>query len=101
MTPSLPPPGPPNPPEPAPAKPTWMEKAAAVVYCIFCLEIGLFLLVYPWMPSWDDNYLVHLHPALTGLLTSVQFRGALSGLGILNLIAAVGEIIGLRRYSSR
>lgn len=80
---------------------SWMEKAAAVVYCIFCIEIGLFLLVYPWLRSWEQNYLVQLHPALTGFLTSVQFRGALSGLGILNLFAAVSEIRGLRRYSSR
>ena len=80
---------------------SWMEKAAAVVYCIFCIEIGLFLLVYPWLRSWDQNYLIQLHPALTGFLTSVQFRGAVSGLGILNLFAAVSEIRGLRRYSSR
>lgn len=80
---------------------SWMEKAAAVVYCIFCIEIGLFLLVYPWLRSWEQNYLIQIQPALTGFLTSVQFRGAVSGLGILNLFAAVSEIRGLRRYSSR
>jgi hypothetical protein len=78
-----------------------MEKAAAVVYCVFCIEIGLFLLVYPWLGSWDRNYLIQLKPALTGYLTSVQFRGAISGLGILNLFAALSEILALRRYSSR
>lgn len=82
-------------------KATWMEKTAAVVYCVFCIEIGLFLLVYPWLRSWDQNYLIQLQPALTEFLTSVQFRGAVSGLGILNLFAAVSEIRGLRRYSSR
>jgi hypothetical protein len=89
------------PPPPAHPKATWMEKAAAVVYCIFCIEIGLFLLIYPWMPSWDKNYLIQLQPSFADFLTSVQFRGAVSGLGILNLFAAAGEIIGLRRYSSR
>ncbi len=82
-------------------KASWMEKAAAVVYCVFCIEIGLFLLVYPWMRSWEQNYLIQMQPALTGFLTSVQFRGAVSGLGILNLFAAVSEILALRRYSSR
>lgn len=90
-----------QPPPPAPSKASWMEKAAAVVYCIFCIEIGLFLLIYPWMSSWDKNYLIQLHPTLAGFLTSVQFKGAVSGLGILNLFAAFSEIIGLRRYSSR
>jgi hypothetical protein len=89
------------PPPPDPPKATWLDKTAAVVYCIFCIEIGLFLLIYPWMPSWDKNYLIQLQPSFTDFLTSVQFRGAVSGLGILNLFAAAGEIIGLRRYSSR
>jgi hypothetical protein len=88
-------------PEPPERTASWMEKAAAVVYCIFCIEIGLFLLVYPWLRSWEQNYLIQFHPALTGFLTSVQLRGAVSGLGILNLFAAVSEIRGLRRYSSR
>lgn len=113
MTPSGPLPDPPDnigPPTPQPAVPpsppaprraSWMEKAAAVVYCVFCIEIGLFLLIYPWMRSWDHNYLIQLNPSLTTFLTSVQFKGAVSGLGILNLFAAVSEIIGLRRYSAR
>lgn len=103
MTPNgaAPDPRPAAPPEPSPVKASWMEKAAAVVYCIFCLEIGLFLLVYPWLPSWEKNYLIQLQPSFTDFLTSAQFRGAVSGLGILNLIAAVSEIFGLRRYSSR
>lgn len=84
-----------------PAQVTWLEKTAAVVYCIFCIEIGLFLLIYPWMASWERNYLVQMKPSLTGLLNSVQFRGAVSGLGILNLIVALSEILALRRYSSR
>lgn len=80
---------------------TWLDKTAAVVYCVFCIEIGLFLLIYPWMAAWEKNYLVQMEPALTGLLNSVQFRGAVSGLGILNLIVALSEILALRRYSSR
>lgn len=80
---------------------SWIEKAAAVAYCIFCIEIGLFLLVYPWMSGWDKNYLVHMKPEFTEFLTSVRFKGAVSGLGILNLFAAASEIVALRRYSSR
>lgn len=84
-----------------PAQVTWLDKTASVVYCVFCIEIGLFLLIYPWMAAWEKNYLVQMEPSLTGLLNSVQFRGAVSGLGILNLIVALSEILALRRYSSR
>lgn len=76
-------------------------KFGAVLYCLFCFAIGLFLLVYPWMPGWDRNSIFQLRPEWTGLLTSVQFRGAVSGLGILNLFAAVSETLSLRRFSSR
>ena len=100
-TPAMPPAAAPAAPQSGPAEVSWVEKAAAVVYCIFCIEIGLFLLIYPWMTSWERNYLVQIKPSLTEFLTSVQFRGAVSGLGILNLFAAVSEIVSLRRYSSR
>jgi len=80
---------------------SWIEKAAAVAYCIFCIEIGLFLLVYPWMSGWDKNYLVQMKPEFTDFLTSVRVKGAVSGLGVLNLFAAVSEIVALRRYSAR
>ena len=27
-----------------------------MLFVIFCLELGLFLLIYPWTESWSDNY---------------------------------------------
>jgi len=85
----------------ATALPGWVEKAGAVLFCVFCLEIGLFLLVYPWLESWRTNYLVQWQPEWRPLLTSHEFRGALSGLGILNLFIGLYEIVGLRRFSAR
>jgi hypothetical protein len=94
-------PAPAGPPAAQPQTAPWLEKTVAVVYCVFCIEIGLFLLIYPWMRSWEYNYLIQLKPSLAGFLTSVQCRGAVSGLGILNLIVAVSEILALRRFSAR
>ena len=49
--------------------------------------------------TWDDNYLLvllsdktHL-PILRRAVTSNWFRGAITGLGILNLLIAVWEIL--------
>jgi hypothetical protein len=77
-----------------------MQKASAVLFCVFCLEIGLFLLVYPWMDGWERNYLVQWRPQWAPILASQQFRGALSGLGVLNLFIAFTEVFRLRRFSA-
>ena len=38
------------------------EKIAAVLFCIFCFEVGLFLVVYPWLDTWGRNYWFWLRP---------------------------------------
>lgn len=86
--------------EPQPT--SFMEKLSAVLFCIFCLEVGLFLLFYPWLDGlWSRNWFLRLNPEWHALVMSEHFRGAVSGLGILNLFIAVLEIVRLRRFSSR
>src|SRR5260370_12232037 len=41
----------------APQKYHWYQKISAFLLIIFCLEIGCFLLVFPWMgDAWDNNF---------------------------------------------
>lgn len=63
------------------------------------LEAGLLLVLIPWSPFWDRNYLAQLVPGLTGLITSNYVRGAVTGLGLVNLWAALGELTDL--FSAR
>jgi hypothetical protein len=56
------------------------------------LEAGLLLLLIPWSTFWDRNYFVEMIPSARSILTSNYVRGAVSGLGILNLVAALGEL---------
>ena len=80
----------------------WMPKLSAILFCIFCLELGLFLLVYPWLGNlWNRNWLFSLRPEWQRFLLSEQFRGAVSGLGILNIFVGFLEITRLRRFSRR
>lgn len=79
----------------------WARKLWSIVFIIFCVEIGLFLLVYPWTEFWGDNFFFSLDPRLTALLLSGYARGLLSGLGVLNLYIAVSEIVRLRRFAVR
>jgi hypothetical protein len=52
----------------------------------------LLLILIPWSAFWDRNYFVEAMPALGILLTNNFVRGAVSGLGVVNLFAALGEL---------
>lgn len=80
-----------------PPRPHPLWRALAVVVAI---EVGLVLLTLPWTPFWEHNYwitrAIGAHPALTAVLLSPYIRGALSGLGLINLWIAASEITPFR-----
>ena len=80
---------------------TWFQKFSAVLFCVFCFELGLFLLVYPWTGPWNTNYFLTAKPEWREFLLSHQFRGAISGLGVLNMFIAFGEVFRLRRFATK
>lgn len=54
-------------------------------------------MVIPWSAFWDRNYFLAWSAALGELLTSNYTRGAITGLGLLNVWAALGELADLLR----
>ena len=62
------------------------------MFVALLLETGLLLVLLPWSAFWERNYFVEWSPVLTGLLISNYTRGAVSGLGILNVWSALGEL---------
>lgn len=86
-----------NEPQPQQAHHNWYRKLGLILYIIICFEVGAFLIVFPWTPQWDSNTLPSLFPWLRGLWTSSFFRGALSGLGLLDIYISLGEVSRLRR----
>lgn len=79
----------------------WYHKMSAVVFITFCLEIGLFLLVFPWTEYWDTNYFSGYLPQLRDLWNNMYVRGAVSGLGVANLYISFVELFRLRRFARR
>ena len=59
--------------------------------------LGVFLLIAPWTPLWDKGTLVFATTPLGAWLESGWFRGAVSGLGVLDLLAALSDASALRR----
>lgn len=62
------------------------------MFVALLIEAGLLLILIPWSTFWDRNYFVESLPALGTLLTNNFVRGAVSGLGVVNLLAALGEL---------
>lgn len=61
----------------------------------FFFEFGIALLVVPWSSFWDRNYFAEAVPRLHMIITNNFVRGAVSGLGVINLAAGVVELISI------
>lgn len=63
-----------------------------LLFVAFFVEVGLLLIVLPWSSFWDRNYFVYLAPVLQPFVGNHFVRGAVSGLGVLNLLAGFSEL---------
>jgi hypothetical protein len=79
----------------------WYHKLSAVVLIALCVEIGMFLLMFPWTGYWEHNYFSSVLPEWRRHWMNLYFRGAVSGLGVANLLLALGEIFRLRRFARK
>jgi hypothetical protein len=77
------------------------SRLTVIFYIILCLEAGVFLTVLPWVGGgayWGDNYFLVLAAQKIGTVglqravASGWVRGAVTGLGLLNLAMAFWEI---------
>ena len=67
----------------------------ALLLAALFVEVGFVLVVVPWSVLWDRNYFIDVVPQLHELLTSNYLRGAVSGLGVLNIGAGIAELVAL------
>lgn len=69
----------------------------------FFLEAGFALIVVPWSAFWERNYFALAVPFVHDVITNNFVRGAISGLGLINIVVGAGELVSLllaRRSSS-
>ena len=52
----------------------------------------MLLIVLPWSTFWERNYFAETWPVLQPILTNNFLRGAISGLGIVNLVAGFVDL---------
>jgi hypothetical protein len=69
----------------------WHRRILGVCLVIFAFELGLVLMIFPWLSNWDLNWLPLHSRFLSSLWLNPYFRGGLSGLGLLNIYVAFLE----------
>jgi hypothetical protein len=74
-----------------------MNRILRVLIVLLWLELGLVLVLVPWSDVWEVNYFLYQYPALGFLMKNPFLRGAVSGLGLVNVFLALGAF---RRGSS-
>lgn len=66
-----------------------MSRLLRVLLVSLWLVLGLALILAPWSDVWDANYFLYQYPALALFLKNPFLRGAISGLGFLNVLLSL------------
>jgi hypothetical protein len=77
-----------------------MNRILRAMLVVLCFEMGALLLYLPWTSFWEQNYFLSHFPVLMPVLLHPSFRGAVSGLGVVDIILATG-MIGSRPGATR
>jgi hypothetical protein len=75
-----------------------------LLFILYCVEAGLFLLLAPWSPLWDRNVLLIPISGLRTLALHPASRGAVSGFGLIHLVWGAHDLdalLSLRKRSAR
>jgi hypothetical protein len=69
-----------------------MNRVFRALLVVLCFEMGALLLYLPWSVYWDQNYFLSHFPSLIPVLLHPSFRGAVSGVGVLDILLAFNLI---------
>jgi hypothetical protein len=73
------------------------DRLRSLIYLFYLFEVGIFLLLVPWSPFWENNYFVTRLTVLQGVLLNPIARGMMSGLGALHiLVGAIDSLAFIR-----
>ncbi|MEO6049716.1 MAG: hypothetical protein ABIP78_00080 [Pyrinomonadaceae bacterium] len=78
-----------------------VERLTVIFFIVLCMLLGFYLILSPWdalFGPWGENYLLVFlsdkagTPILQRTVASTWFRGAVTALGVLNLVIAFWEM---------
>jgi hypothetical protein len=81
------------------AAPVWLQRLSLFVLVLFCVYLGVLVMLLPWWTRvWDHNLFLQSYPALYSFLHNGAVRGIISGLGLLDIWIGISEAVHYRDY---
>jgi hypothetical protein len=72
-----------------------------LLFVAYFIEVGLLLILVPWSGPWERNYFANSAPVVETLIRNHFVRGAVSGLGVVNLLAGLADLAALVGWRRR
>jgi hypothetical protein len=70
-----------------------MNRALRPLLILACYALGVVLVLVPWSPRyWERNPLLEGRPEVAAVALNPYFRGAVSGLGVLDILIAIAAL---------
>lgn len=80
---------------------THISTLSRLLYIAYFLEVGLILVFVPWSAFWERNYFAESLPLLQLVVKNNFVRGAVSGIGVLNLVAGLADLRTMMPWERR
>jgi hypothetical protein len=71
-----------------------MKSFLHVLLCLDIFLLGALLMLVPWMGLWNHNFFLDRFPELIPFLLHPSVRGAVTGLGTLDILLAASMLRG-------
>jgi hypothetical protein len=78
------------------SEPVWARRIKLIIFVLFSVELGLALMYLPWSAVWTHNNLLVGHPLLRTIVHSNFTRGAITGLGLVDLWMGIWAAVQYR-----
>jgi hypothetical protein len=66
-----------------------MSRMLRIPFLLLWLAFGLALILVPWSDLWETNFFLYQYPALALFLKNGFLRGAVSGLGFMDVLLSL------------
>jgi len=80
-------------PSPSSAEPA-IHFVTRLLIAAYLVEAGIVLIVGPWTRPWERNYFAFYLPWLGDLMSNAFVRGAVTGVGLITIVAGLRELTG-------
>lgn len=74
----------------------WARRVLMIIFVLVVLQVGMILLIAPWTSIWTNNEFLLQHLSVRGFALHGFVRGAISGLGLVNLWMGIWEGVHYR-----